>query len=155
MIGSKHTPEKGVILLVDDEPSLLVALELLLEEEGYWVVTAQHGRQALDRLGETIPDLIITDYMMPYLNGAELIEAVRAQPAWAHIPILLMSVALPRGVHPEELADAYLPKAFDLEQLYATVERLIARSPNPSARRSVRGRGPPRETNRGRGGQGV
>lgn len=126
-IGPKHATEKGVILLVDDEPSLLVALELLLEEEGYRVVTAQHGRQALERLGEMTPDLIITDYMMPYLNGAELIEAVRAQPVWAHIPILLMSVALPLGVQPEKLADVFLPKAFDLEQLYATVGQLIDR----------------------------
>lgn len=114
------------ILLVDDEPSILFTLAILLEEEGYRVGSAEHGREALDYLAEELPDLIITDHMMPYLTGVELIQAVRAQPAYASIPILFMSAALPPGINPREIADAFLQKPADLEELLSVIKQLIS-----------------------------
>lgn len=118
--------DKGLILLVDDEPGLIAALAMLLEEEGYRVITAQHGGEALERLREQRPDLVITDYMMPYLNGLELSRRLRAEPEWRAIPILLMSAALPGEVDSREYADAYLPKPTDLMELFEVVERLVS-----------------------------
>ncbi|QJD60910.1 response regulator [Pseudomonas sp. gcc21] len=113
------------MLLVDDEPSILFTLAILLEEEGYRVLSADHGRDALDQLAEERPDLIITDYMMPYLTGAELISAVRAEPKYADIPVLIMSAALPAGIDPREIADAYLQKPADLDELLSVIKQLI------------------------------
>lgn len=116
---------RALILLVDDEPSILFTLSLLLEEEGWQVMTAGHGREALDRLYQQRPDLIITDYMMPYVTGVELIAAIRAEPLWVDIPVLLMSAALPAGIDPTQLADAFLAKPASLEQLFAEISRLL------------------------------
>ncbi|MEH6388941.1 MULTISPECIES: response regulator [Pseudomonas] len=125
MSHSQLTENTPCILLVDDEPSILFTLAILLEEEGYRVISADHGRDALSRLAEELPDLIITDFMMPYLTGAELIEAVRAEPKYAGIPILIMSAALPAGIDPHEIADAYLQKPADLDELLSVIKRLL------------------------------
>ncbi|WP_218573007.1 response regulator [Pseudomonas sp. gcc21] len=125
MSHSQLTDKTLCILLVDDEPSILFTLAILLEEEGYRVLSADHGRDALDQLAEERPDLIITDYMMPYLTGAELISAVRAEPKYADIPVLIMSAALPAGIDPREIADAYLQKPADLDELLSVIKQLI------------------------------
>lgn len=125
MSASQLALTSACILLVEDEPSILFTLTILLEEEGYRVITANHGREALQRLAEEVPDLIITDYMMPYLTGAELIEAVRAEPKYAAIPILLMSAALPAHINPFDFAEGYLQKPVDLEKLYSVIRELI------------------------------
>ena len=114
------------ILLVDDEPSILFTLTMLLEEEGYRVITAENGREALDRLAEETPELIVTDHMMPDLTGIELIRAVRAQPTHEKLPILFMSAALPSDIDPRELADAYLQKPADLGTLLSVIRDLIS-----------------------------
>ncbi len=113
MARSEHDKDKPLVLVIDDEPNILTALSLLLEDEGYQVITARHGLEGLERLRTARPDLIITDYMMPHMTGVELIEEVRAGPEWSHIPILLMSAALPRDIKPAEVADAFLPKALN------------------------------------------
>ena len=125
MSHSQLTEKTPCILLVDDEPSILFTLAILLEEEGYRVISADHGRDALSRLAEELPDLIVTDFMMPYLTGAELIEAVRAEPKYACIPILIMSAALPASIDPRKIADAYLQKPADLDELLSVIKRLI------------------------------
>lgn len=121
-------PDKGLILLVDDEPSILTTLSMLLEEEGYRVMRAEHGREALECLQEALPDLIITDYMMPYLTGAELINRVHAEPRWSGIAILLMSAALQPTDSLADTTYAFLSKPADLNELFEVVERLISES---------------------------
>jgi CheY-like chemotaxis protein len=115
--------ESRRILLVEDEPGLQEALTLTLQLEGFEVVRASDGREALARL-KIQPDLIITDYMMPRMNGLELIEHVRSRSAFDDVPILLMSAALPREVD-RSVADAFLPKPITIKRLLETVNSLL------------------------------
>lgn len=113
-----------LLLVVEDEPSIAELVRLILEEAGYRVAVAGDGRAALRRLAEARYDLVLSDVMMPFLDGAELATAMRADPALRDIPLILMS-AVHR--HPALTAThaAFLPKPFEYEQLVATVARLL------------------------------
>jgi CheY-like chemotaxis protein len=115
------------ILVVEDESSILTALTLLLEMEGYRVAEASNGRQALERLSAFAPDLIITDYMMPYMDGIEMIRQIRNDAAFSDVPILLISAALPTDVKLAELADATLSKPVSIDRLLEVVQQLLVR----------------------------
>lgn len=105
------------ILLVDDEYAVVEILAMLLADEGYAVLTASDGDHAMKVLEEKIPDLVITDQMMPFAGGADLFRAMQKKPALRRIPVVLMSSAAP------SLASAKLPwarvlrKPFDFEEL--------------------------------------
>jgi len=81
------------ILLVDDEYSIVEVLTHLLEEEGYTVVTAANGRDGLDRASEKVPDLVITDLMMPIMDGDELLRELRKSAALRKVPVILITSA--------------------------------------------------------------
>src|SRR5688500_1755310 len=81
------------VLLVDAELSSAAVLGLILAGEGYHVTLAADGRQALDRLEEAEPDLLVTDFMMPGMNGAHLVTALREIPRYATLPVLMISGA--------------------------------------------------------------
>lgn len=115
------------ILFVEDEPGIRLVISMILEEEGYQVIEASDGREALKCLEEFRPDLVITDYMMPHLTGEQLIEAVRALPELFDVPILLMSAALPGRVDPDSLNVAFLPKPAPIEEFLCVVKELLAR----------------------------
>lgn len=121
-----------VILLVDDEPGIRMMLSMLLEEEGYQVITARDGREALKVLDEIRPDLMITDYMMPHVTGTQLITTFRSLPGCDGIPVLLMSAALPGHIDPGALAVPFMGKPADLGQLLALIEQLIERASRPA-----------------------
>lgn len=109
------------ILIVDDEPDTLFLLRVILERQGHEVVEAGHGAEALDRLAHAPVDMVITDLMMPVMDGRELVERLRADPATAEIPIMLASA------NPDvELAvDAMLVKPFPPRDVIASVEQLL------------------------------
>lgn len=86
------------ILLVDDEPQLLAAWSLILVNEGYRVTCASNGIEALECLKHNVPDLIITDWIMPLMDGLSLSREIRTQPDLAHIPILGHSAAPPPDI---------------------------------------------------------
>jgi CheY-like chemotaxis protein len=86
------------VLVIDDEFGIVEVLETILADAGYEVMTALHGRQGLKRMAERRPDLVLVDYMMPFLNGADLIRAMRKDPALADIPVILMTSLDPRAV---------------------------------------------------------
>jgi CheY-like chemotaxis protein len=88
-------PQSPLILVVEDERALRKVMELVLQGEGYEVMTANNGREALAMLEQALPDLIISDYVMPEMDGAELVRRVRGNARLAGIPILLMSSAFP------------------------------------------------------------
>jgi CheY-like chemotaxis protein len=113
------------ILLVDDEPDVRTSIALILRMEGYDVVTASHGAAALEIVGSALPDIIISDFMMPWMNGRELILQLKAQEATRAIPTLMIS-----GVSPGEPEpwDAFLRKPMDIAELLSTIERIMARS---------------------------
>lgn len=79
------------VLIVDDEFGVAEVLELILEDEGYRVVSAANGRQGLERLREETPDLVLLDFMMPILDGPGTLNAIRGDPSFARTPVVMMS----------------------------------------------------------------
>jgi DNA-binding response OmpR family regulator len=113
------------ILLVDDEVAISNSTGMLLEYEGYTVDHASHGREGLERVEASPPDLIITDYMMPYMDGLAMIGVLRAQ-GWTG-PIILVS-AVPEENLPETYErahDAYLVKPYRARDLPELVRILL------------------------------
>ena len=114
------------LLIVDDEFGLADATADLLAEAGYDVALALNGKLGLANLAARPADLVLTDLMMPVMDGAEMIRRMRADPALAHIPAILMTAlaeALPVGA--EALHDAVLLKPFSVAELLAAVHRLL------------------------------
>lgn len=115
-----------MILLVEDEVVVALSVSMLLEDEGFAVTMAPNGKEGLARIRESPPDLIVTDFMMPVLDGIAMIEAVKSDPASAGIPVVMMS-AVPETMLRERGSrhDAYLPKpATDKEILRAVRQKL-------------------------------
>jgi DNA-binding response OmpR family regulator len=116
------------ILIADDEPNIVAALEFLLAESGFQVDSAADGGQALARLTVAPPDLMLLDVSMPVLSGYEVCQRVRANPAWAGIKIIFLS-AHSREVEVDKGlalgADAYLTKPFSTQDLLAKVRLLL------------------------------
>jgi len=121
---------KQRILIVDDEPDLLWALDQRLSSHGYSVTLAEDGARALAILRRQAPDLIVLDINMPRMNGHELYQRIRRMRRLERVPILFLTVrnnveervrALNSG------ADAYLGKPFDLDELVARVRALLRR----------------------------
>jgi CheY-like chemotaxis protein len=86
------------ILLVDDEPEILAAWRLILESEGYDVCCARNGAEALARVADHVPDLVVTDWMMPIMDGAEFCRQLKSMPQLANVPILLHTAVQPADV---------------------------------------------------------
>ena len=113
-----------LVLLVEDELGLSKLMVMILEDEGYRVATASNGAQGLRMLEQERPALIITDYMMPELDGAEMVRAIRRNPAYDGVPILMMSAALTQQIPGRDLVDEFLPKGTGLAPLIDAVRRL-------------------------------
>ncbi len=121
------------ILIADDELDIVEALRAILEDEGYKVVICFNGREALHCLTEAKPDLAIVDIMMPLLNGFETIKAIRQQPGFAQLPILIMSAIHPSVRPPEYAWAGFLKKPFSLRELLEHVHRLAPKDPEALA----------------------
>ena len=117
------------ILVVDDELGSAEVLALILEEEGYRAFCAVNGALGLAKAIEVLPDLVIVDYMMPLMDGAEFARALRADPRLAHTRIVLNS-GLPEFVIRDQFDtyDAFLRKPFKVETLLAVIQRLLSTS---------------------------
>lgn len=79
------------ILVVDDEPLLRRLLRSMLERSGFSVDEAKNGRDALSKIRDKVPDLMIVDYMMPEMDGPDICRAVRRQSTTAHVPVIMLS----------------------------------------------------------------
>jgi CheY-like chemotaxis protein len=113
------------LLVVDDEVGVTEALQDLLSDEGFAVLTARNGKDGLKRIAEKRPELILLDYMMPVMDGRELMLALQADAALRDIPVILMS-AMPRSSIPQDCEPAaFLRKPFAIDQLLAEVSRLL------------------------------
>lgn len=110
----------ATILVADDEIPIAELLADLLEEVGYHVILAYNGADALQILERERPDLLVTDNMMPRLNGIQLIAHVQ-QHATLAIPVILMSAVLPE-LHPSV---PFMPKPFDLDHMLDLVAKLL------------------------------
>ena len=112
------------ILVVDDDDSTVELLAQLLELEGYAVLTASNGKEALESASRTVPGLIVTDQMMPIMTGAELFRALKSSPRLRQVPVILITSAPPaaaRDLHWTEL----IRKPLDLEALLRSVHRVL------------------------------
>jgi CheY-like chemotaxis protein len=112
------------ILVVDDEPSIRNFLAFILEDEGFQVSTAGDGQEALRMAKQAPPDVVLTDLMMPIVDGYELIKGLRE----AHIPvraIIAMSAVSIAGDRSPD-ADLFLAKPFEIEQILSSVQALLA-----------------------------
>jgi CheY-like chemotaxis protein len=116
------------VLVIDDDPDIRWTVAELLEDWGYTVTTAVHGRDALDKLEAGVrPCLILLDLTMPVMNGYEFRQAQRADPAFAEIPTIVLSAAGNLAERAKELAvDNVLRKPIALEQLSSIAERFCA-----------------------------
>lgn len=112
------------ILVVDDEPTVLEFLVDVLCDEGYELTVADNGVMALQMLGNTGVDLVITDTMMPELGGVELIRSLREHPELRDVPVVLMSAAARPGLDGLGTVN-FLPKPFDLAALLDAVEEAL------------------------------
>ena len=117
------------VLLVDDEPNIVLSLEFLLKKEGYDVRIARNGEDAIRLVGERRPDLILLDVMLPVRDGYDVCETIRANPAWKAIPILMLT-AKSREVAREKAlalgANDYVTKPFSTRELVNRVKRMLA-----------------------------
>ena len=115
------------ILVVDDESSMRFLLRMTFELEGHEVMEAPDGVTAAERVeGGSRPDLVATDFMMPRMNGGELIDRLRRNPATARIPIILVSAS--PGSERKTAADTFFRKPFDPEALTRRAAELLAES---------------------------
>jgi CheY-like chemotaxis protein len=116
------------ILVVDDELGSAEVLGLILEEEGYRTFCAVNGQLALIQARDVVPDLVIVDYMMPLMNGAEFSHALRADPQFAQTKIILNS-GLPEAAIRDQFGsyDAFLRKPFKVGRLLELVQQFIGR----------------------------
>jgi CheY-like chemotaxis protein len=112
------------ILVVDDEFDILTTWRLVLEMEGYEVATAANGRAALDAARANAPDLVITDWMMPHMDGVALIRELGAHATLGAIPVILMSAAAnaPQLDHP---AARFHRKPVSIDELIGAVRDMI------------------------------
>jgi len=116
------------VLVVDDEPNILFALEETVRDLGFECIAACDGEDALVIARGTLPDLIITDVIMPRLNGFELCERLKADAATRDIPLVMVTVRAgerDRGQGSLAGADAYLTKPFHLTELQEIIDRLL------------------------------
>ena len=124
----------GAVLVVDDDPMVNTLMCVSLREAGFDVVAAASGAEALDRLAEAIPDVIVSDVMMPGLSGFELIGRIRSQSALRSVPLLFVTtrsgqddIVMGLGLG----ADDYLVKPFGTAELVARVRAKVERPPSP------------------------
>ena len=117
------------ILIVDDEPSIVVPIQFLMEQQGYSVLVAENGEDALDVIYKYKPDLILLDIMLPRIDGYEVCEIVRLDPRYRDIKIIFITakgreVEIAKGLALG--ADAYITKPFSNIELVSKVKELLA-----------------------------
>jgi DNA-binding response OmpR family regulator len=118
------------VLVVDDDPVIMRLLEVNFEMEGYTVVTATDGQQALDQIASSVPDLVVCDIMMPIVNGLEVVERLRqsGDETLRRLPVILLSAKAQASEVQKGLdvgADDYITKPFDPLELIERVQALL------------------------------
>ncbi len=131
---------KPTILIVEDEAALLALLRYNLERQGFNVEEATDGQEALLRIAEAKPDLVLLDWMLPAMSGIEVCRQIRRRPATRDLPVIMVTArtedqdavrALDTG------ADDYIAKPFAIEALLARIRALLRRASNVSAKGSI------------------
>ena len=116
------------VLLVDDEPNILVALEFLLKNEGYQVRKSLNGIEALNVMEHYIPNILVLDVMMPGMDGFEVAQKVRALPQYNNTRIIFLTA---KGTQADRFkgysngAEVYLTKPFDNDEFISTINEVV------------------------------
>lgn len=117
------------VLVVDDEPNIVISIEFLMQQAGFDVVTAEDGEAALARVAEGTPDLVLLDISLPGISGFDVLEQLRADNDHARLPIIMLT-AHGREVEREKGmalgADDYITKPFSTQALVEKVKTLLA-----------------------------
>lgn len=116
------------ILIVDDEPNIVISLEFLMNREGFDVAVAKDGEEALRSIREQTPDLVLLDVMMPKINGFDVCMQIRSDPALAQTRIIMLTAKgraaeVAKGL--ELGADGYITKPFSTRDLVVQVKNLL------------------------------
>lgn len=121
------------ILIVDDEPNIVLALELLMKKAGFEVQTVDDGEKAIHALSEFRPDLVLLDIMMPKMDGYEVCQRIRSDASLRNIRIIMLT-AKGREVEKEKGlvlgVDSYITKPFSTREVVAKVKELLAVMPD-------------------------
>ncbi len=118
------------IMVVDDEPDVVDLVKLVLESDGFDVVTAYSGKEALEKIGKEMPDLVLLDIMMPQMDGWEVYSRIRANPKTKDIPVAMLtaksqSIDKMIGLHVVKVDD-YITKPFGRSELLERVKKILA-----------------------------
>ncbi len=125
-----ETRDKRRVLVVDDDEHQLVMLSDYLEFKNYEVIRARSGKEALDRMNEAVPDLVLLDVMMPGMDGGDVAQAIRREDRYHAVPIIFMTAAVRKEevkVHEGLIGgDSFVSKPIDLDDLVAEIGRFIS-----------------------------
>jgi DNA-binding response OmpR family regulator len=116
------------VLLVDDEPNIILSLEFLIEQAGYEARVARDGDAALKSIEERKPDLVLLDVMLPKRDGFDVCERIRANPAWNDIRIVMLTAKGQDSEREKGLAlgaDAYITKPFSTREAMEQIKRFL------------------------------
>lgn len=116
------------VLIADDEPNILISLEFLMKREGFRVLVAHNGQEALDHIANEIPDLVLLDVMMPKKTGFDVCQELRAQDAYQQLPILMLTAKgrdtdIAKGLALG--ANDYMLKPFSTKELVQKVRDML------------------------------
>ena len=126
------------VLAVDDEKSIVRLVQINLQRAGYNVVTASDGKQALDMIEAEPPDMVISDVMMPFMDGFELLKRLKQNPVTRELPIIMLTAkAMDSDVYEgwRAGADFYLTKPFNPQELLMWVRRIFEGRETPDDKR--------------------
>jgi len=127
------------ILIVDDEPGVVVPIQFLMEQQGYIVMVAERGEDELDLIYHYKPDLVILDIMLPGIDGYEVCEIVRLNPNYRDVKIMFLTakgreVDIAKGLALG--ADVYLTKPFSNDELVAKVKEILEKTQAEAGKKS-------------------
>jgi len=127
------------ILVVEDDPDMRAGLQLSLEIEGYNVLTANDGAEALNLLASSVPHLILADLRMPQMNGLRLLDEIRGNEMWHDIPVIVLTAVADPKIQSDVTwrgAHACVTKPFELKTLLDTIEGALCNASRQQAQRA-------------------
>jgi len=135
------TLARPTVLVVEDEPALATMLRYNLEKQGFKVDEAADGQEALTRIAEAQPDLVLLDWMLPTLSGIEVCRQIRRKPATRDLPVIMLTARAEdqdavRGLNTG--VDDYVTKPFNMDMLLARMRALLRRAGTPPAKGELR-----------------
>ena len=138
--ASRDEMQKPRVLLVEDDPALVVMLRYNLEKLGYQVDEASDGQEALLRITESAPDIVLLDWMLPSLSGLEVCRQIRRRPQTRDMPVIMLTARMEeqdsiRGLNTG--ADDYITHPFSMDALSARMRALLRRAQPAAAERSL------------------